>query len=169
MGSSMSYLIAELNEMSQEEFVAALGAIFEETPAIAYQAWEKRPFADVASLHQQMVDVVKAMSRDEQLALIRVHPDLGSKAKMAEASVQEQSGVGLERLNPEEYERFQGLNRMYKEKFSFPFIVAVRNHTKNSILTAFEHRLENTVDQEFEQALTEIFQIAHFRLLAMVM
>jgi 2-oxo-4-hydroxy-4-carboxy-5-ureidoimidazoline decarboxylase len=165
----MSYSIAELNQMSQDEFVAALGAIFEETPAIAHQAWEKRPFADVASLHQQMVDVVKAMSREEQLALIRLHPDLGSKAKMAEASVQEQSSVGLERLSSAEYERFQLLNRMYKEKFSFPFIVAVKNHTKDSILTAFERRLENTVDQELEQALTEIFQIAQFRLSAMVM
>ena len=160
----MSYSIPQLNQMSQEEFVAALGAIFEQTPAIAHQAWEKRPFADVASLHQQMVDVVKAMSREEQLALIRVHPDLGSKAKMAEASVQEQSGVGLDRLSSAEYEHFQVLNRMYKEKFGFPFIVAVRNHTKDSILKAFERRLENTVDQELEQALTEIFQIAQFRL-----
>lgn len=164
----MSYSIAELNQMSQDEFVAALGTIFEETPAIAHQAWEKRPFADVVSLHQQMVNVVKAMSRKEQMALIRVHPDLGNKAKMAEASVQEQSGVGLDRLSSAEYERFQLLNRMYKEKFSFPFIVAVKNHTKDSILTAFERRLENTVDQEFEQALTEIFQIAQFRLSAIV-
>lgn len=164
----MSYSTAELNQMNQDEFVAALGAIFEETPLIAHQAWEKRPFADVVELHQQMVDVVQAMSREEKLRLIRVHPDLGSKAKMAEASVQEQSGVGLDRLNSAEYERLQILNSMYKEKFSFPFIVAVRNHTKDSILTAFERRLENTLDQELEQAIAEIFKIAEFRLSVMV-
>lgn len=164
----MSYSTAELNQMNQDEFVAALEAIFEETPVIAHQAWEKRPFADVVELHQQMVDVVKAMSREEKLRLIRVHPDLGSKAKMAEASVQEQSGVGLDRLNSAEYERLQILNSMYKEKFSFPFIVAVRNHTKDSILTAFERRLENTLDQELEQAIAEIFKIAEFRLSVMV-
>lgn len=154
--------------MSQEAFVEALGAVFEETPAIAQDAWNQRPFADVAELHQRMVNVVKAMSRDEQLTLIRVHPDLGSKAKMAEASVKEQAGVGLERLAPEEYERFQSLNQAYKDKFGFPFIVAVKNHTKDSILKAFEHRLGNTVDAEVEQALTEIFQIAQFRLLSLV-
>lgn len=164
----MSYAIAQLNQMSQEEFVAALGAIFEETPVIADQVWKKRPFVDVADIYQQMVDVVKAMSREEQLKLIRVHPDLGSKAKMAAASVQEQSGVGLDQLTVGEYERFKLLNSMYKAKFNFPFIVAVRNHTKDSILTAFERRLENTVDQELEQAIAEIFQIAQFRLSAMV-
>ena len=165
----MSYSIPEVNQMSQDEFVAALGAIFEETPAIAHQAWEKRPFTDVPDLHQQMVNVVKAMNRNQQMALIRAHPDLGNKAKMAEASVQEQSGVGLDRLSSTEYERFGLLNRMYKEKFSFPFIIAVKNHTKDSILTSFEYRLENTVNQEFEQALTEIFKIAQLRLSATVM
>lgn len=160
----MFYLIAELNQMSQEDFVEALGAVFEGTPAIAHQAWNQRPYADMTELHQRMVNVVHAMSRDEQLVLIRAHPDLGSKAKMAEASVKEQAGVGLNQLTPEEYERFQSLNQAYKKKFGFPFIVAVRHHTKNSILDAFERRLNNTVEVEIEQALTEIAQIAQFRL-----
>lgn len=164
----MSYSIAQLNQMTQDEFAVALGAVFEETPAIAHHAWENRPFADVTDLHQRMVDVVKAMRREEQLALIRAHPDLGSNAKMAEASVKEQAGAGLDQLTPPEYERFQVLNRRYQEKFDFPFIVAVKNHTKDSILETFDRRLENTVDQELEQALTEIFQITQFRLLAMV-
>lgn len=165
----MPYSIAQINSMSQEEFVAALGAIFEETPAIARFTWEKRPFADVEQLHQQMVNEVKAMSKPEQLALIRVHPDLGSKVKMAEASVQEQSGVGLDRLTASEYEYFEKLNAAYKAKFGFPFIVAVKNHTKDSIFTAFEQRLENSVDQEFDRAIAEIYQIAQFRLSAIVL
>lgn len=164
----MSYSIAELNQMSQDEFVVVLGAIFEETPVVAHQAWEKRPFADTADLHQQMVNAVQAMSKEEQLALIQAHPELGSKVRMAEASMQEQSGIGLDRLTSAEYERFQVLNSMYKKRFSFPFIVAVRNHTKDSILAAFESRLKNTVDQEISQAITEIFQIAQFRLSTMV-
>ena len=161
----MSYTITELNQISQEAFVEALGAVFEHTPAISHQTWNKRPFADVTQLHQSMVDVVKAMTRDQQLTLIRAHPDLGSKAKMAEASVKEQAAVGLERLNPEEYERFQTLNQGYKHKFGFPFIIAVKHHTKASILEAFSLRLENSVDAEMEQALTEIAEIARFRLL----
>lgn len=164
----MSYSIAQINQMSQDEFVAALGAVFEDTPAIARSTWEKRPFADASGLHQQMVNAVKAMSKQEQLELIQAHPDLGSKVKMAAASVQEQSGLGLDRLNAEEYERFEKLNAAYKAKFGFPFIVAVKNHTKDSLFTAFERRLENTVDREFASAIAEIYQIAQFRLFAIV-
>jgi len=164
----MFYTIAQLNQMSQEAFVAALGAVFEHTPAIAYRTWDRRPFADVTQLHQQMVAVVNAMSREEQLALIQAHPDLGSKAKMVEASVKEQAGVGLDRLTPEEYDRFQAFNREYKDKFGFPFIVAVRNHTKTSILEAYERRLRNSADGEMQEAIAQITQIAQFRLLDLI-
>lgn len=160
--------IAEVNQMHLSAFVEALGAVFEHTPAIAQQAWQERPFFDVSDLHQKMVDVVQHMSQVEQLALIQAHPDLGTKAKMAEASVQEQTGVGLDRLTPEEHARFQVLNQAYKDKFGFPFIVAVKNYTKASILEAFERRLENTADVEMEQALAEITQIAKFRLVELV-
>ncbi|UBF23774.1 2-oxo-4-hydroxy-4-carboxy-5-ureidoimidazoline decarboxylase [Kovacikia minuta CCNUW1] len=161
----MPYSIAELNQLDRDAFVAALGAVFEDMPAIAHQAWEKRPFADVNQLHQAMVHGVRAMSQESQLALIQAHPDLGSKAKMAAASVQEQAGVGLDRLTTEEFERFQRLNQTYKGKFGFPFIIAVKNHTKTSILEAFDRRLQNDIETEITQALAEIAQIAHFRLM----
>lgn len=164
----MSYSLTQLNQMSQEAFVEALGAVFEDTPAIAHQAWNQRPFANVADLHQKMVGVVQAMSQDEQLALIRAHPDLGSKAKMAAASVQEQAGAGLDQLTPEEYKRFDLLNQTYKQKFGFPFIIAVKHHTKSSILEAFELQLKNTVSAEMTQSLTEITKIARLRLLVQV-
>jgi 2-oxo-4-hydroxy-4-carboxy-5-ureidoimidazoline decarboxylase len=164
----MPYRLTELNQMTEAEFVEALGAVFEETPAIARQAWSDRPFADITDLHQKMADVVKAMSKEEQLALIRAHPDLGSRTKMAEASVQEQAGLGLDRLTPEEYEQFQALNQAYKAKFKIPFIVAVKNHTKTSILIEFDRRLQNTVDAERERAIAEIIKIAQFRLLDLV-
>ncbi|WP_449417933.1 2-oxo-4-hydroxy-4-carboxy-5-ureidoimidazoline decarboxylase [Phormidium nigroviride] len=160
----MFYTIAELNQMSQDEFVTALGAVFEHTPAIAYRTWYQRPFTDVTQLHQQMVAVVNAMSWEEQLALIQAHPDLGSKAKMAEASVKEQAGVELDRLTPEEYDRFQAFNQAYKDRFGFPFIVAVRNHRKTTILAAFERRLRNSADVEMQEAIAQINQIAQFRL-----
>lgn len=164
----MPYLITEVNQMSQAEFVNALGAVFENTPNVAYRVWNQRPFANVAELHQRMVALVKSASRDEQLTLIQAHPDLGTKAKMAEASVKEQAGVGLTQLSFEEYNRLQSLNQAYKDKFGFPFIVAVKQHTKDSILATFERRLENSLSQEMEQALTEISQIARFRLLELI-
>lgn len=159
-----SYAIADLNQLDQNRFVAAFGAVFEETPLIAAQAWEQRPFQDIDHLHRTMVEIVQNLSPEQQLQLICVHPDLAGKVKMAAASVQEQAGAGLDRLSPAEFDRFQVLNRAYKEKFGFPFIIAVRNHTKASILEAFEQRLQNPIAAERQQALTEIAEIARFRL-----
>lgn len=158
------YRLSQLNQITQSEFIEALGAIFEASPWVAEQAWLKRPFPDVDTLHQTMVDVVNHNSSEQQLMLIRAHPDLGTKAKMAEASVREQSGVGLDRLSSSEYERFQTLNQNYKDKFGFPFIIAVKNQMKESILEAFEQRLKNSVQLEQETALKEIAKIAKFRL-----
>ena len=150
--------------MSQAEFTKALGEIWEETPEIAERAWHNKPFEDVNTLHQAMVAVVDSMSESEQRTLIKAHPDLGSKAKMADASVEEQAGVGLDRLSKSEYQRFQALNQAYKDKFDFPFIIAVKNHTLESILEAFTKRLENDRLTEQQQALTEIKKIARLRL-----
>lgn len=161
----MPYSIHELNQMSHDAFVAAVGPAFENTPSIAHRTWYHRPFADIAELHQTMVNVMRSMSPVEQLALIQAHPDLGSRAKMAEASVHEQAGAGLDQLSPDEYEQFQILNQTYREKFGFPFVIAVKNRTKLDILTAFQQRLGNTVNLETEQALIEIAEIAKFRLL----
>jgi 2-oxo-4-hydroxy-4-carboxy-5-ureidoimidazoline decarboxylase len=160
----MSYSIAQLNQMNPDEFVSALGSIFEETPSIAQQVWQYRPFLTVEHLHQCMVAQVQSASSEEQLALIRAHPDLGSRTQMAPASVKEQSGAGLNQLTPDEYEQFQSLNQAYKETFGFPFIIAVRQQTPTSILAAFDRRLQNSYAAELEQALTEIYQIAWFRL-----
>lgn len=160
----MTYTIAQLNALDQATFVAALGFVFEETPQIAAQTWTEKPFANLADLYQKMLKALNSMAPAEQMALIKAHPDLGTKAKMAAASVKEQSGAGLDQLTPEEFQRFESLNRAYRDRFGFPFIIAVKNHTKTSILAAFEQRLQNSTDAEMQQALTEIAQIAWFRL-----
>ena len=164
----MVYAIAQLNQMSQREFTESLAKIFEDSPWVAEKTWSKRPFKDINSLHQAMVETVEESALSDKLNLICAHPDLATKTKMAEASVKEQAGVGLDRLSAEEYHRFQQLNQAYKDKFAFPFIVAVKNHTKESILEAFEQRLENSLETERKQALIEIAKIARFRLLDLI-
>ena len=164
----MVYAIAQLNQMSQSEFTESLARIFEDSPWVAEKTWQKRPFKDINSLHQAMVETVEESALSDKLNLICAHPDLATKTKMAEASVKEQAGVGLDRLNLAEYNQFQQLNQAYKDKFAFPFIVAVKNHTKESILEAFEQRLENSLETEREQALIEIAKIARFRLLDLI-
>lgn len=164
----MANLIAQLNQASQQEFVEVVGMLFEHTPEIAQKAWNYRPFVDAIDLHQKMVEVVNLMSIEEQIALIRAHPDLGSKALMAQASVQEQAGLGLNKLTAQEYDDFQSLNQAYRYKFGFPLIIAVKNQTKASILDAFKSRLPNNIETEIEQAIAQINKIAWFRLLNLV-
>ena len=158
------YSIETINQMNRSAFTQALGAIFEDTPSIADEVWPKRPFTDVTELHQAMITIVRSMTTQQQLTLIRAHPDLGSKTKMAVDSIREQSGVGLDRLNKTEYDRFHNLNQTYRDKFGFPFIIAVKNQTISTILVAFEQRIQNSVTMEIDQAIAEICQIARFRL-----
>jgi 2-oxo-4-hydroxy-4-carboxy-5-ureidoimidazoline decarboxylase len=158
----------QLNEMDSAEFTQTLGDIFEHTPAIATQTWAQRPFITVEQLHQAMTAIVKAMSEADQLTLIQAHPDLGSQAQMADASVNEQASVGLDRLSSDEYDRFHALNSAYKDRFGFPFIVAVRHHTKDSILAAFEERLTHDLTTERQTAIAEICTIAKLRLDAII-
>ena len=156
---------------SKTEFVATLGDIFECSPWVAAGAFEKRPFASLGDLHEAMCGVVAAADSEAQLKLIRAHPDLAGKAALAgeltAASSGEQAGAGLDRLTRDEYRRFHALNDAYRTRFGFPFVLAVKGHTKTSILDAFESRLANEPDRERERALTEIYKIARFRLEAL--
>ena len=164
--------LAGLNEASREAFAAALGPVFEHSPWIAGEAWAARPFASVEEVFEAMTAAIAAAEPDMKLALIRAHPDLAGKAARAgtltELSTREQQGVGLDRLSDEEFERFHRLNAAYRERFGFPFIVAVRLHTKDSILEAFERRLANDEAAEMEEALRNIGLIGRFRLFDLV-
>jgi 2-oxo-4-hydroxy-4-carboxy-5-ureidoimidazoline decarboxylase len=154
----------DLNASDRPAFVSALGSIYEHSPWVAERTWAQRPFAGVGQLLAAMQRAVDAASPDEQLALLRAHPDLGTRARMSAASTGEQAGAGLDRLTPAEFERLQALNGAYREKFGYPFIFAVRNSTTDQILAALEARLSKTRDEEFAEALRQVHRIAQFRL-----
>ena len=160
--------IAEVNNLDQEGFVSNLGALYEDSPWIAEEAWHERPFGSLAELHGAFVQVVYDAPLDRQLALIRAHPDLAGKAAIAgeltPESAREQASAGLDRLTPEEYEEFHRLNAAYREKFGFPLIVAVRENTKETILAGAAARLEHSRSEEIEAALGEVSRIARLRL-----
>lgn len=164
----MSYSLKEINQMTQPEFVRCFGHIFEETPAIAQQAWTANPFTTLNDLHNKMVAIVHEMTLDEKLSLIRAHPELGERVQMAAASVQEQASAGLDQLNAEDYQQIRVLNVAYKEKFDFPFVVAVKGLTVKDILAAMEARLGAQREEEMVRSLSEICKIAHFRLEALI-
>ena len=118
--------IAELNSLERAPFVSAIGWVFEHSPWVAERAWNARPFADVEALHRAMVEQVERALPEEQLALLRAHPDLGTRARVSDASSTEQAGAGLDQLTPEEFERLRALNETYRDKFGFPFLFAVK-------------------------------------------
>lgn len=151
--------------MEQVDFVGLLGSVFEETPAIAAQAWRKRPFHHALDLHEKMVFVVQEeMTSAEKIKLIQAHPELGKQGQMAEASVQEQKNAGLSQLTPAENQRIQSLNSAYFEKFGFPFVMAVKGFSQHDILAAFETRIKADRTTELARSLSEIYKIAQFRL-----
>jgi 2-oxo-4-hydroxy-4-carboxy-5-ureidoimidazoline decarboxylase len=164
--------VAELSRMTREQFLGALGPLFEHSPWIVEDAWAWRPFGSRAELHAKLVAVVRYAGSERHLALIRAHPDLAGRAAVAgeltEASAREQASAGLDRLSPEEFERFHALNDAYKARFGFPFIICVREHTKESILAAFEERLANDPASEIATALGEIASIVRLRLAEVV-
>jgi 2-oxo-4-hydroxy-4-carboxy-5-ureidoimidazoline decarboxylase len=156
--------LSVLNSADQAAFVKAVGWVFEGSPWIAERAWVRRPFATVDELNSAMADVIAEASPDEQLALLRAHPDLGSRARMTEVSSSEQAGAGLNALTPLEFDHLNRLNDAYRARFGFPFLYAVRSSTKQDILGALEARLHSTPDAEFQEALRQACRIARFRL-----
>lgn len=156
--------ITQVNELSREEFVEAVGWVFEHSPWVADRVWGGHPFDDRTAMHHAMTQRVREASRDEQLALLRAHPDLGARVRMSDASMGEQAGAGLDQLTPDEHARLQAANAAYLERFGFPFLFAVRGSTLRDVLVALEARLDSTTTQEFETALLQVFRIAACRL-----
>jgi 2-oxo-4-hydroxy-4-carboxy-5-ureidoimidazoline decarboxylase len=170
--AATTYSLAEINAMPAAEFAAALGDVFEHAPWVAERAAAGRPYPSVAALHAALMGTLDAAPHATRLAFLRGHPDLGGKlaraGAMTDASKSEQGGLGLDRLGDEEFARFARLNTAYRKRFGFPFIIAVRRHTRASILAEFERRLGNDPDAELAAALAEIGHITRLRLEAKV-
>ena len=167
-------------DADRTEFLRRYGGIYEHSPWVAEQAYdEAKGIEDPDRLSKIFARHVDAAGHDRQLALIQAHPDLAGKAavgarttgdrpndKLTAASREEQQSAGIDQCTPEEYARFQTYNARYKQKFHFPFIMAVRNSNRHEILKAFEERLANNADTEFATAIREIHKIARLRLRA---
>jgi 2-oxo-4-hydroxy-4-carboxy-5-ureidoimidazoline decarboxylase len=153
-----------LTPRSKAEFISRFGHIFEHSPWVVEDAWERRPFADEAALHAAFMEVVEMAGAPAQLKLLNAHPELAAKVELTEASEAEQQGAGLKHLTAAEFKRFSALNAAYREKFQFPFIICVRLHSKAGILQAFEARLGNDAVTERREAIAQIGLITQLRL-----
>jgi OHCU decarboxylase len=160
--------LEELNQLPSKEFQMYFQGVLEHSPQYATRVFEKHPFADFTALFTAFKNAILEDDPKAQLALIRAHPDLAGKAAIAgeltTESANEQKSAGLDRLTPEEYAEFTRVNTAYHQKFFIPYIVCVREHSKESILAGATERLENTPEVEIQKALEEISKIIKLRL-----
>ncbi len=158
--------------MDKTAFIDKFGGVYEHSEWIAAQAYDDGADPqDVEALAQVMRRIVEEAGEDAQLALLRAHPDLAGKlaksGALTEESTSEQAGAGLDQCSEAEFAEFTQLNTAYKEKFDFPFILAVKGRNRQEILENFRTRIHNTRAVEFREALDQVHQIARLRLEAM--
>ncbi|CAL74786.1 conserved hypothetical protein; putative Polysaccharide deacetylase family protein [Bradyrhizobium sp. ORS 278] len=160
------------SQMSRVLFVERYGDIFEHTPEIADRAYcaGLSAFDDAAdALHTTLMNVVRAMSREEKLKLIRAHPELAGRealaGQMTSDSVGEQGRLGFTSLSRSEFERVADINRRYRDKFDMPLIVALALHAdRASVIAEMDRRISNDLDTEIANAIDQIGHITRARL-----
>ena len=158
-----------MNVTTKQEFVDLFGGVYEHSPWIAEPVWDlNADYGTTERLHKAFRRVLDRADHGAKLALLRAHPDLAGKLAvkggLTADSTSEQSGAGLDSCTEEEFAAFQELNRRYKDKFEFPFILAVRGYNRGEILEIFRRRVEYDPQTEFETALEQVHRIALLRL-----
>ena len=160
-------MIKNINKLSQSEFVKVFANIFENASWIAKDVYNEKPFKDFADLSQKMLSIFSTSTKENQLKILKAHPDLADKTKIGSLtpdSKKEQSNAGLDQCSEEEFNEFKNLNNEYKKKFGFPFIYAVKDKEKKEILSNFRQRSLNDINVEFIEAKKQVKTIASLRL-----
>jgi len=161
--------LATLNTLDQAAFCALLGGVVEHSPWVARQAWSNRPFASLDALYDALARAIRLAARSQQLALLRVHPELAGReavaGTMTAESNSEQGRLGLLSLQPDELARLTELNRRYRERFGFPYVAAMRLHgSLADVFRSFEQRLHNDPETELAVSLLQVCEVMRGRL-----
>jgi len=160
-------MINKINKLSESEFIKVFANIFENSIWIAEELYTQKPFNDFEELSSKMLDIFENTSKKKQLIILNAHPDLADKTKiiyLTPNSKKEQTNVGLDQCSEEEFREFKNLNDKYKKKFGFPFIYAVKNKSKEEILSNFRQRVSYDISVEFIEAKKQVKKISSLRL-----
>ena len=164
-----SITLAEVNALQPEAFVSAFGGVYEHSPWVAQAALASRPYGSIADMLSAFSRAVQEAGAQRQLELVRAHPELGHRLgvdpQLSAESGREQGGAGLDQLSPHDYATLSGLNTAYREKFGMPFVICVRQATRDVIMQSIARRLECAPDDELREALRQIDAIAALRLM----
>jgi len=159
--------IDKINNLSRSEFVEIFANIFEKTKWIAEKLYNQKPFDDFKDLCSKMLKIFETAGRETQLKILEVHPDLADKVTvnlLTSNSRSEQSNAGLDQCSEEEFNEFKNLNKSYRQKYGFPFVIAVKGKNKIEILSEFKKRILNSAEDEFNEAIVQVSKIANLRL-----
>ena len=160
-------MINKINKLSQSEFIKVFANIFENARWIAEELYNQKPFNSFEELSSKILNIFGTATMEKQLKILNAHPDLANKTKISlltPDSLKEQASAGLDQCTEEEFEEFKHLNELYKKKFSFPFILAVKEKNKNEILDNFRKRILSKPEIEFNEAINQVKKIASLRL-----
>ena len=159
--------IDKINKLSRSEFVEIFANIFEKTKWIAEKLYNQKPFDDFKDLCSKMLGIFETAGKETQLKILGAHPDLADKVTvnlLTSNSRSEQSNAELDQCSEKEFNEFKNLNKSYRQKYGFPFVIAVKGKNKIEILSEFRKRILNSVDEEFNEAIIQIGKIANLRL-----
>ena len=159
--------INKINKLSRTEFIEIFANIFEKTKWIAEKLYNQKPFDDFKDLCSKMLGIFETAGKETQLKILGAHPDLADKVTvnlLTSNSRSEQSNAGLDQCSEEEFNEFKNLNKSYRQKYGFPFVIAVKGKNKIEILSEFRKRILNSVDEEFNEAIIQVGKIANLRL-----
>ena len=156
--------IDKFNKLTKAEFLYIFGNVFEKTEWIAERCHDLKPYNNVDELFSKMIEIFEKAQKNEHLEILNAHPDLVVAKDLTENSKNEQKNANLNQCTNEEFLEFKKLNKEYKIKFGFPFIIAVKGKNKKEILNSFRQRITNNINLEFEEAKKQVKKIASFRL-----
>ena len=156
--------VNKVNNLNKSDFISIFGNVFEKSEWIAAQAYALKPFNNFEELFSRMMEIFESSEKKNHLEIFNAHPDLAIEKKLTVDSKKEQNSANLNQCSEEEFKEFKELNKRYKKKFGFPFIIAVKGKNRQEILVNFRKRIINTIDLELEEAKQQVKKIATFRL-----
>ena len=156
--------IEKINNLNKSDFLGIFGNVFEKSDWIAEKVFDLKPFKNNEDIFLKIIGIYENSDKNIILRIFNSHPELVVEKKLTSNSKNEQSNARLNECTNEEYNEFKKLNVDYKNKFNFPFIIAVKGKHKTEILNSFKQRIQNSLDEEFFEAKKQVKKIASLRL-----
>ena len=156
--------IEKINNLNKSDFLGTFGNVFEKSDWIAEKVFDLKPFKNNEDFFLKIIGIYENSDKNIILRIFNSHPELVVEKKLTSNSKSEQSNARLNECTNEEYNEFKKLNIDYKNKFNFPFIIAVKGKHKTEILNSFKQRIQNSLDEEFFEAKKQVKKIASLRL-----